>query len=260
VSGAIGEFNAYDMVVLGAGLEESSHGDHQNTKDIIDGSTADFYGYIDATLSTSAIEAKVDKWKVMGGTTKKAAGIFFDQFGFDFGLTRSQQNTIVDYVHSVGLPVFVNAWNPDDVFKKSQGNNAHLTAGDWYLAESHYVINGGWQSTSEWETKSDKMSTYMGTWNVEMACVTTTTTVVGFSQDKWDNAYYAHSVYGFQASGWGEPGFSASDALLPWRTRLAINGTEFTGSLTKNNGVFERQTNVGIHLDTSAHTISSLLD
>ena len=257
---AIAEFNDYDMVVFGAGLEDSGHGDHQNTKDIIDGTTADVYGYVDATASVSTIETAIDNWDAMGGTTKTCKGIFFDQFGFDFGLTRTKQNDMVDYAHNAGLNVFVNAWDPDDVFKKSLGKDHHLTSGDWYLAESHYVINGGWQSLTDWEAKSDKMNTYKSLSSVSMACITTTTSAAGFDQDKWDNAYYAHAVYGFDASGWGEPSFSASDALLPWRTRLAISGTTFTGSLTKTSGVFERQTNVGIHLDTNTRDTSNLLD
>ena len=257
---AIDVFNDYDIVVFGSGLEDSSHGDHQNTKDIIDGSIASIYGYVDAALSQNDIEAKVDAWKVMGGTTKTCAGIFFDQFGFDFGLTRTRQNNMVDYVHSQGLPVFVNAWNPDDVFKKIQGKDTKLTTGDWYLAESHFVINGNWQTIADWEAKSDKMVTYKNTWGTNMACITTTTSAIGFDQNKWDNAYYAHAIYDFDASGWGEPNFSASDALLPWRDRYPISGTHFTGSLVKNNGVFERQTNVGIHLNTSTNTVGSLLD
>ena len=256
VPGAIAVFDDYDLVIFGSGLEDPTHGDHQNTKDIIDGSTADIFGYVDATLSESAIETKVDQWAVMGGSNKLIAGIFFDRFGFDFGLTRQKQNNIVDYVHGKGLPVFVNAWDPDDVF---QGANTKLTTGDYYLAESHYIINGEWQNVNDWETKSDKMAFYKSQYGTSMACVTTTTTVIGFDQNKWDNAYCAHAVYDFDASGWGEPNFSASDAQLPFRARYPIEGTIFTGNLVKNGSTFERQTNVGIHIDTINKTVNNIL-
>lgn len=258
VPNAIAVFNDYDLVVFGSGLEDPTHGDHQNTKDIIDGTTANVFGYIDATLSESAIQSKVDQWSIMGGTNKTIIGIFFDQFGFDFGLNRQKQNNIVDYVHGKGLVVFVNAWDPDDVFKRSAGKNTNMTAGDYYLAESHYVINGDWQNVNDWETKSDKMVSYKSQYGSNMACITTTTSVIGFDQNKWNNAYYAHAIYDFDASGWGEPNFSAN-AQLPFRARYPIDGTTFTGSLVKNGSSFERQTNVGIHIDTTNKTVNNIL-
>lgn len=261
IPGAAAEFSAYDIAVLGAGLENPVHGDHANTKAIINASTAKFYGYVDAVASTSTIQTAIDRWSTMGGSVSMCTGIFFDQFGFDYGLTRTKQNTIVDYAHSKNMKVFVNAWNPDDVFLRSSGKDHRLTSGsDWYLAESHYVLNGNWQSVADWESKSDKMASYKTSSGVNMACITTTTSALGFNQTKWNNAYAACNVYGFDASGWGEPSFSASDALLPWRTRLSISGTKLTGSLIKSSGVFERQTNVGVHLNTNTREVSSLLN
>ena len=43
-------------------------------------------------------------------------GVFLDEAGYDFGVTRVRQNAIVDYIHGRGLQAFVNAYNPDDVF------------------------------------------------------------------------------------------------------------------------------------------------
>lgn len=261
ISGAVSVFSDYDLVVLGAGLEDPAHSDHQNTKDIINSAvTVDFFGYVDATLSNSAIEAAIDLWAVMGGSNHVCTGIFFDRFGFDFAITRSKQNAIVDYTHTAGMNVFVNAWFPEDVFEQVNGTNHHLSSGtDWYLSQSHYVKNGNWQPRTEWESKSDSMSSYAVSSGVNMACLTTTTSTIGFNQTKWNNAYYACAVYGFHASGWGEPNFSASDALLPWRTRLPINGTQFTGSLAKSSGVLKRPTNVGIRINTLVHETESLL-
>lgn len=260
VAAAVSVFNDYDIVIFGSGLEATSHPEYQSTKDIVDATTAEVYGYIDAVLSVQSIQTKVNQWKVVGGSNKLIKGIFFDQFGFDYGLNRQIQNDIVDYVHAQGMPVFVNAWDPDDVFKKSMGKDTHLTSTDWYLAESHYVKLGDWQPTAEWETKSDKMVSYKSLIGTKMACITTTTGAIGYSSDKWNNAYYAHAVYGFDASGWGEPFFSAPDALLPFRMRPTIEGTTFTGQMVKNNGIFERPTNVGINIDSVNKTYSSIIN
>lgn len=255
VSTAAAEFDPYDIVVFGSGLEDPSHPEYASTVSIINSTSADVFGYVDSTLNITVIETQIVQWKDIG-----VVGIFCDRFGFDFGLTRCQQNAIVDYIHDAGLVAFVNAWEPDDVFKKKSGADTVLGSGDWYLAESHHVINGDWQSALDWETKSDKMASYKSQWGSSMACLTTTTAVIGFDQTKWDNAYFACAVYGFDAAGWGEPNFSASDALLPWRERAYINGTKLTGSLIKQgSGLFERQTNVGVTIDVSNHEIGDLL-
>lgn len=260
---AINVFNDYNIVVLGSGIEENSHPDHQNTADIIDGSSPStkFYGYIDSTQSLKDNKKQVDKWCSMGGPNKCVSGILADRFGFDFNNTRTSQNNIVNYIHSSGLHVMVNAWNPDDVFSTFNGTmpSSVLTSSDWYLAQSHYVINGEWQQVSDWETKSNSMATYYNINGVNMACITTTTANISFDAHKWNVAYNAHVIYGFQASGWGEPNFSASDNILPWRIRPEISGTEFTGPLTKTFGLFARPTNVGICLNTNTHETSSII-
>lgn len=253
---AIQVFSDYDIVVIGKDLENTTHPDHQNTKDIIAGCAAEFYGYVNGELSFTNVKQAVGKWCDIPGI----AGIFVDRFGYDYGTNRTKQNKIIDYIHASGVKAFVNAWNPDDVFQSYQGVAHKLHAGDWYLAQSHYVINGQWQTVANWETKSDAMAAYKASSGVNMACITTTTASIGFDQSKWNAAYYAHTIYGFDASGWGEPLYSAPDALLPWRTRLPINGTKFAGSLNKNSGVFDRQTNIGITVDTSTHETSSLLN
>jgi hypothetical protein len=256
VSGAVAVFNAYDMVVFGAGLEVSSHPDYANTKSIINASSAKFYGYVDANSpSVQTAKTSIDRWLAM-----KCVGIFFNLFGFDYGINRSRQNTLVDYTHAAGLRVFANAWNPDDVFATVGGVTSHMNANDWYLAQSHFVYNGTWQSLPDWSAKSDKMATYASTFGSGMACITTTTLAVGFNQTMWNAAYYACAIYGFNASGWGEPSYSATTSSLPWRLRYPINGTKFTGAIANTSWVLNRKTNVGIHINTATHTVSQILD
>lgn len=254
VPAAVLVYNDYDLVVFGAGVEEISHPDHQNTIDIIANSSADFFGYIDATLNLNVIKNKISKWATMG-----VEGIFIDQFGFDFGLTRGKQNSILNDVHTKNLIAFVNAWEPDDVFQQVNNVACCIKPGDWYLAQSHYIKEGEYQNLNEWETKSNKLVNYKQTFNINVACITTTISSIGFDQNKWDNAYYAHAIYNFDASGWGEPLFSAQSAQLPFRQRKDIYGTEFIGNIVTNGSVKSRETNVGIYIDTITRTVSEIL-
>lgn len=265
VAGAITVFNDYDIVVFGAGLEDPSHPQYASTKDIIDGTTADIYGYVDATLAEATFNTKVDNWSIMGGTNKKIKGIFCDQFGFDFGLTRPKQNAEIDYIHSKSLNAFVNAWIVDDVFQKINGPNGgktHMTATDIYLAESYQIVNGEYQDSTFWKEKADKMQFYRqnGPGFSQMATISTWDTRP-YDQSKWDYSYYSSALYGFDYAGFGEHFFSAPDALLPFRTRKPIDGTITIGSITEQtSGVFDRQTNTGIRVDTANHTVGTLLD
>ena len=263
VASAISVFDDYDLVVFGAGLEDPAHDQYQSTKDIIDGTTADVYGYVDSTLSPTNFETAVDNWSVMGGSTKTIVGIFCDQFGFDFGLIRTKQNDEVDYIHGKSLIAFVNAWDPDDVFKKVNGPNGgdtHMTATDWYLAESYQVINGAYQNANDWEVKADKMKTFKddGPGFSQIATITTND-ASAYDQAKWDYSYYSCALYGFDAAGWGEQYFSASSASMPFRTRKSIQGTNVIGNISDASGVFERSTNIGIQVDVNNHTVSDQL-
>ena len=50
-------------------------------------------------------QTKIDNWAAMG-----VKGVFVDRFGYDFGVSRANQNQIVDYIHSKNISAFVNAY------------------------------------------------------------------------------------------------------------------------------------------------------
>ena len=89
VAGAATVFAQYDYVVLGDGLEKANHPDHNNTIAILANpqmANKRVFGYIDLGISTQnlsllEIKTQVDEWKAMG-----VYGIFFDDFGYDFGI------------------------------------------------------------------------------------------------------------------------------------------------------------------------------
>lgn len=264
LSSAINVFKIYDQIIFGAGLEYTSHPDHNNTINIINNSNmsnVQSFGYIDSTISIDLFEERVILWKQMG-----IKGIFCDQFGYDFENTRADQNNILDYIHNNGLIAFVNAWNCDDVFASNivpiyntLGISSTINSNDWFLAQSYQIINNNYQTANDWLTRSDKLSTYSLSIGTKIACVTTTDDSNQFDQNKMDYAYYSCALYNFHSFGWGEYNFSASTAQLLFRTRLPIYGTKFSGDIISNNGIFERQNNIGIELNTNDHSNGIIL-
>lgn len=262
---AAGVFSQYDLVVFGSGLEDPSHPDHSNTVAIIADPqmvNTKIYGYIDATLTLDQIQNKIDLWCVMS-----VDGIFLDQFGYDFSVSRQKQREILWCVHCKGLSGFVNAWNPDDVFSAAvepthnpDGLATRMGTDDIYLAESFQVVNGEYDANvSAWQTKVQKMKSFRTSFSSKMATVSTWDSRA-YEQAKWDYSYYSSAQSAFDYAGFGEEFFSASSASLPFRSRKEIRGDRLVGSLVDNGGVYENLTNVGIQVDTNNFTVDEILD
>ena len=65
----------------------------------------------DSGLSMEELKRRVQLWKDIG-----ADGIFLDEFGYDYGVSRARQNEIVRYVHEMGMFCIANSWQQDYVF------------------------------------------------------------------------------------------------------------------------------------------------
>jgi hypothetical protein len=263
-------FNDYDIVVFGDGLQYDSHQDHNNTATIINNlktppNNTAVYGYIPigvttGNLSMAEIQNRVNAWNAMG-----IAGIFLDETGYDFGVSRQRQNDIVDYVHNKGLSVFINAWNPDDVFSDAieptynpAGISTHLDSNDIYLYESFQIILSDYQDATSWANKSDKALTYKNRFGTRMATVTTVSPEnPSFNQGKLDYAWWSTLLYGFDFMGWGELFFSALDNNLPYRKRPDVGeiGSAFISfAVSHNSPLHTRTTTRGtIEVNTDTH-------
>lgn len=259
---AAAQFDAYDYAVLGAGLEETVHPDHANTASIIASSTAVFFGYVDLGVTTNGytlavIKEKIDAWKSTG-----ADGIFLDDFGYDYGVTRERQNEAVAYAHGAGLSVVANAWDPDDVFGSAadaaanpSGTAPVIDSRDWYLSESFQIQEGAYQSESAWHDKAEKLAAYRSAAGFGVFSVTTIDAPGLYDEAKFYYAWYSALLYGHTAVGWGEYLFSSADNAAPCRNRPAVNaGNVFTGAVTDASPQYVRTTDAGrVWIDTQTH-------
>ena len=95
-------------------------------------------------LTEAEIKSKIDKWIAMG-----VHGIFLDEFGYDYKVTRERQNNMVDYCHNHNLFVFANSWSTEYCFSNDNmtldwlpgflpnpnGLASHLGPEDYYVYE-----------------------------------------------------------------------------------------------------------------------------
>lgn len=169
VNKAAAVYAMYDIVVLGE-YEKTTHEAHADTVSIIERlkelkTDVEVFGYVaiggelGANLDTAEIQLRIDEWLATGAT-----GIFLDEFGYDYLVTRERQNMAVDYAHSKGMNVIANSWNIDWVFNNDDGyieweefyGNPNLVApsinsDDYYLFENlFYYYEGGQKASDQW--------------------------------------------------------------------------------------------------------------
>lgn len=249
LTNATAQFTNCDVVVLGDGIEHPTHPDNFPAAQIISALTQQdkkVFGYVDLGVSTQNLsEAQMqqyaDEWRAIG-----ASGIFLDDAGFDYNVTRARQNAIVDYVHQLGMPVFMNAWNIDDALgdadEAQRPNPPRLTAGDWYLAESWLVAGGAYQPLGEWSLKADKALAYMRSKGVSIAAVTTAGANKAYAGDyklnKFKMGWWGAAMYNLAAWQWTDVGYSSGNDKLNFYDTGSYNyGTLFVdaGVTHQNN-------------------------
>lgn len=182
-------FAKYDVIVFGEGLEEKKHTFHVSTKEIIplirEGNpNVKIYGYVDLDVKkinypNEVLFDKTDKWKSMG-----ADGIFLDDAGYDFLVSRERLNTIIKYIHDQELSAFVNAWKPDDVMGNAvdekfnpKGEKTLMDERDIYLLEDLLEPtdisdpNSKSAFSPNFRQKMDKSLTYRQTLDVKLMAI-----------------------------------------------------------------------------------------
>lgn len=289
ISQASDVFDDYDLVIFGEGIEQAASPYHNTTKAIIQNiqDTTRSYGYLDlcvenpnsslyrcSNFTMAELQSRTDKWKEMG-----VKGIFLDQAGCDYVVSRSRLNGIVDYIHEQGLSAFVNVWNQDDAFSPDSipspyagypdcnpnREPTHLGPNDYSLLESWAVILSDW--SENWPVdpnmlmpRGDKALQYKNTYGTKFATVNTVGyTNPPFEQAKFDYVWWTTVLYGFDAMAWGETWvYSADTNSLPFHPRPdpgPLGDAILPLSVTHDGSLHTRNTSAGyIEVDSTNHT------
>ncbi|WP_046227402.1 hypothetical protein [Paenibacillus dauci] len=186
-------FAKYDYLVLGDKLELPEHTQHESTLQIIArikeiNPKIQIFGYVDLgitnstdNLSMDTIKQRINLWKAAG-----VYGIFLDDAGYDYGVSRVRLNEALTIVHDQSMAAFVNAWHPEDVMSSAKqeefnpdGLKTKMNANDLYLMESFLLpanLNGSGISSAYrdyFEDKMEKSMMYRRVLGVHMLSVST---------------------------------------------------------------------------------------
>lgn len=268
-------FGDYDVIVFGDGLELPSAGaEGVRVSRLIGRLTGSsrapqIYGYVDLgntqSLPLVELERRINLWKDMG-----VAGIFFDEAGFDFGVTRDRQNAVVAFVHARGLGAVLNAAEPDDVFGAAAvplnavgGGNPMGAAPliddrDMFLLESFAVRNGVPENPEALSRRTLAALNGRARRGTRIIAVSTSD-APGDQPSLASYAWWTAAAFGLDAYGWGMPVYSAVTSTLPWIARPDAEGplgrAAYGGHLTFDRARWSRPTTAGmIVVDTRTHT------
>lgn len=139
-------FSSYDYIVFGADLVVRDNIHHYPTRSVISeihslNKDALIFGYVDLDESRQTYTSHSElrqlflTWKDMG-----VDGIFLDDAGYDYDVPRSRLNSAVAEIHALEMPVFVNAWNPDDIFSRKVDKQFNPNAEPTYLGKGDYYL------------------------------------------------------------------------------------------------------------------------
>ena len=135
---------------------------------------------------------------------------------------------MIQYCHSIGMNVIMNAWNPDDVLA---GINVQLNSNDIYILESYLISDGKYLSLNDWKIKADKCADYQKRLGVQMACLSTTKT-----NDQFTQAWFATTMYNFDYFQATDITYSASNNKLAFIANPSSNyGTHWQSDVISSN-------------------------
>jgi hypothetical protein len=224
-------FNRYRIIVFGDGIELPGHTDHANVERLIPKLTnVRVFGYVcigaSQKLPLQQVRSRILAWQRLG-----ANGVFLDEAGTDFGVGHAYREQVIDFVHGQGLSVFVNAFQPDDIFAEG----SHLGKGDLYLLESFVVRMGELDNSVLMNARINRARKYRDRFQVGLVGITTTKS--SFSQSLYQKACEAAAETRLEAFGWGEPWFSSQSNTL---TQLSYCSASVQGAKESRTSASEK--------------------
>jgi hypothetical protein len=233
-------FASYEIIVLGDGVEFPTmvqnrqpigvgRVEYDRSKRIIASvlshkPQAEIFGYVclgdTQGLPMRILQHRVGMWKELGVT-----GIFLDEAGYDWPrVTRSRQNTIIRFVHSLGMSAFLNAYQPGtltSVAALSAENplreTSALTSRDLILLESFPIKHGVYVAPTELRSRLEQALNIRKEFSIRIVALSTTLEGDLFREEQLEYACWNAWMFDLDGFAWGEPNFS-SDNILPERS------------------------------------------
>lgn len=231
----------YGLVVLGDGVQDPAHGDFANTSVVIPRIKAlnpncKIFGYVSSNQDIEDFMTKADQWDAL-----EVDGIFMDESGYDYGVTRDMQNMRIGHVRGLAhaYTCFLNAWNMDHIigvendagYPNSTYNpdivESDINDDDWYLLESFAVNTAvytpdGIAPATDWMYRGAKAMAHRNTYGINLASVGIIDEENVGASDYFNFAFVSSLMWALEANGSGDLFYGASTAKTTYYSRLAV--------------------------------------
>jgi hypothetical protein len=244
VSKAIETFSKCEVVVFGDGWQLPNNPSIVNTTAIIKGlqGKTKVFGYVpignlkdangvcaspDSCLSDDEIKKRIDSWSKLG-----TSGVFLDEYGFDYSVTREKQNKAITAARMKNQSVFANAWVAGDAMAPvsttstdETGKQVTITtkslldSRDYYLLEDFFVNNSVPSDPGDdVQNRIEDAKKLSAATGVKLAAVSTSTAMkANYTQSQgkpYKEAYFAAMANEIPLFQWTDNDYSASNNIL----------------------------------------------
>jgi len=226
----------YNILVLGDGLQDPSHGDYANTKIIIPRikelhPQIQIFGYVTVNQSYDNFKLKASWWNIL-----EIDGIFLDEAGYDFSRNRAEFNERVSFVHDeMCKPVMANAWKPEHVLSNDPKDDdpsypnstfnpnlepSELQPTDWYMLESFAIDSGGnYEAHTQWFDRGKKAWEY----DIKLVGISVISDTDPNGQAKFDFGYTSALEYLLDSYGTSDVNYGATNSASKMWVRPDIS-------------------------------------
>lgn len=279
-------FARYDLIVLGNGVANPSHGSYANSVAVMARTKVlhpdvKFFGYIEmgvnpgSNLSLGQMQTQVGQWVTAG-----AGGIFFDTVGYDYQVSRARMNAMVDYCHDLDLAVICNSWVPADVMgatvnatynpggtPTAMGSDDYYLLESWVTNEAAYTTTGGYSPMGDLKTKADAARALRATTGCKLLALSTMDYATAGEPEmalRWGMHETASLIWSMDGYGMSPTNYSATSPNANKVRRHRYNpdvnryfnstaGYQINGGWTE---AYRADFDVTLHLDTATSTYS----
>lgn len=224
----------YDVLVFGDGVQAPAHPDYANSTIIINrvkvlNPDARIFGYVSAPQTLPNFQSKVDQWD-----TLQVHGIFIDEAGYDYGVTRDQLNSEILHIRSKTYAKlsYANAWNMDHIlgtandvsFPNTTYNpDLHpslLDNRDYYMLESFavnttaYSGTGGYAPQADVLARGNKAVSLSSQYGIQLSALNVIDNASSSGQNLFNFCYNAAVLFGVDINGSSDTNYAAGSAAV----------------------------------------------
>lgn len=232
VDAAVAEFEKYDLIIFPEDLATAEyltgteHGDKQNTIQIISDlkeKGKKVFGYIAVGACEYCRNWTIQNMSDMVDIYKydyNMTGIFFDEFGYDYNVSKERQNSAIDTVYSEGVEVILNGGdvgqtlgNEYDPVYNSDEVATEIAKVDYYMSENFGIDDQGNLMINEWiYQKGVSQINYKNEHDIEILSLATgNDSQQDMNWTKYNLTYYLSAMFESDYFNYQQVGYAATE-------------------------------------------------